>query len=194
MPMPDLLNKYGLTKSDVAKGAELQGEGLKSRVAKYKAELKEKTKKRDEIKKKYVKVANDYARDYHPGKLVVYIRNGMGSATGGGHSGSDKYYVAMPGFYVTSSTWFYHDTNPPSHATEINGNLKLLAHEIGHYLGLAHTFSGIEYDDIGESEDQIVAQFISKNGEANPELLDGDRGRRFVPHRRHEERRWVDWL
>ena len=67
--------------------------------------------------------------DQTPGRMLVLFRWGPGgSPTGAGFSWSDLEFVAMPGFNTT-----------------VCGvqNIGMLAHEVGHYLGLPHTFAGI---------------------------------------------------
>jgi len=89
-----------------------------------------------------------------PGKLVVLFRHGPGNnPTGGGFSATDYSFVAMPGF---QDTWVCG-----------HQNLTLFAHEVGHYLGLSHTFAGI-YKTIEEAE----SFFTSHNH--NPLAFDGD--------------------
>jgi len=79
----------------------------------------------------------------HPGKLVVFIRWGRGAtATGGGFSWTDYNFVAMPGF------------RSPMCGGQ---NLSLLAHELGHYLGLPHTFLRT-FKTRGEAEKYLIEQ------------------------------------
>lgn len=68
----------------------------------------------------------------YPTKIVVFFRFGPGSvATGQGFSSEHYNFVAMPGFDDAR-----HCGHPHTDA---------LAHEIGHYLGLFHTFSNVFY-------------------------------------------------
>jgi hypothetical protein len=68
--------------------------------------------------------------DQTPGRMLVLFRWGPGgSPTGGGFSWSDLEFVAMPGFNNTFVCGVQ--------------NIGMLAHEVGHYLGLPHTFTGI---------------------------------------------------
>jgi hypothetical protein len=81
--------------------------------------------------------AADSVASKYPGKIVVYFRYGPDSLpTGSGFSWYDYNFVAMPGF----------DTDVCGYQ-----NIGMLAHEIGHYLGLPHTFNAI-YSDIPEAE------------------------------------------
>jgi len=74
-----------------------------------------------------VLLANRIAAE-HAGKLVIFFRFGPGaSPTGGGFSSHEYNFVAAPGFDHTSVCG--------------RQNIHLLAHEIGHYLGLPHTFA-----------------------------------------------------
>jgi hypothetical protein len=84
---------------------------------------------------------------------VVFFRHGPGETpTGGGFSWYDYNFVAMPGF--DSDVCGYQ-------------NIGMLAHEIGHYLGLAHTF-----DEIFVSEQEAEAFFIANDND--PLAFDGD--------------------
>ncbi len=87
--------------------------------------------------------ANTEAAKY-PGKLVVFFRYGSGSSpTGGGFSWSDLKFVAMPGWstlMVCGSA----------------RNLGLFAHEVGHFLGLAHTFAKV-FDTEKDAETYLKA-------------------------------------
>ena len=72
-------------------------------------------------------VANDLAARY-PQKTLLLFRHGPDSgATGVGFSSTSYNFVAMPGYAVTTVCG---DTQ----------NAYLLAHEMGHYFGLSHTF------------------------------------------------------
>ena len=62
-----------------------------------------------------------------PGQLVMYFRYGPDATpTGGGFSWTSMQFIMMPGFYSTGVCGVQ--------------NIGLMAHEIGHYLGLPHTF------------------------------------------------------
>ena len=105
-----------------------------------------------------INIRNGFANEYaasKSGKMVVYFRWGNRTeATGVGYSGNDHNMVVMPGFKL--------------------GTMKLLSHEIGHYLGLGHTFGG--YGDVPENaalEDQHLAEYLKTNG-LNIGTLDGD--------------------
>lgn len=96
-----------------------------------------------------------------PDKMVVYFRWGpnQGSPTGGGFSWTDYDFIAMPGFYDTGVCG--------------QQNIGILAHEAGHYLGLAHTFSPT-FGTIAEAENY----FISHGHD--PAVFEGD-GRDDTP-------------
>jgi hypothetical protein len=89
-----------------------------------------------------------------PGKLVVFLRHGPGkNPTGGGFSWIDYNFVVAPGYW---------NTFVPS-----GQNQGLLAHEFGHFLGLAHTF-GPEFKTVKEAE-----EFLLTKGR-DPKVFDGD--------------------
>lgn len=90
----------------------------------------------------------------HRGKLLVLFRHGPGpSATGGGFSWWDYNFVVMPGFDDAS-----HCGHPHTDA---------LAHELGHFLGLPHTFAG-SYNSTAEAE----AALLKANNKL--QVFDGD--------------------
>lgn len=90
----------------------------------------------------------------HPDKIVIFFRHGPGDfPTGGGFSSTQYDFIVMPGFQHT----------------ELCGeqNIVLFAHEIGHYLGLFHTFT----QDLATINDAI--DFYIESGR-NPNVFDGD--------------------
>jgi hypothetical protein len=98
-------------------------------------------------------VADAVGRLY-PGQLTVLFRWGPDSfPTGAGFSWSDLNFVAMPGF---NDTW-------------VSGhqNISLFAHEVGHYLGLSHTFTNV-FSDVGAAE-----AYFRGHGD-DPQVFDGD--------------------
>lgn len=96
---------------------------------------------------------NDHAAR-HPGRLVVFLRHGPGpTPTGGGFSWFDYDFVAAPGFDVTTVCG--------------RQNIHLLAHEIGHYFALPHTFAR-EFATTAEAD-----AFLARNG-GKPDVFDGD--------------------
>ena len=91
----------------------------------------------------------------HPGKLVVFLRYGPGARpTGGGFSWWDYNFVVMPGFASASHCGHAHTD--------------ALAHEVGHYLGLPHTFARDPFNTIAEAE-----AFFRRN-RGDPAVFDGD--------------------
>jgi hypothetical protein len=90
----------------------------------------------------------------YPDKLVVIFRWGPGDQpTGGAFSWVDYDFVAMPGFEDTGVCGYQ--------------NIGILAHEIGHYLGLVHTFPGV-YKNVAEAE------AVLKNNGNKPFTFDAD--------------------
>lgn len=113
--------------------------------------------------------ANAVAAQY-PAKVVVFVRHGdKTGATGNGfafppQSGMKVDFVALPGFSKTtvpkdafSGPWVQ--------------NRWLFGHELGHYLGLAHTFPG--WNDEGTDTDaEALAAIKAAGGKLS--ALDGD--------------------
>ncbi len=90
-----------------------------------------------------------------PNKLAVFFRYGPGSgATGGGFSWTDYQFVAMPGF---------NNTGLCGHQ-----NIHLMAHEMGHQLGLAHTHAG-SYATVADAATAYI------NSGHNADIFDGDK-------------------
>ncbi|TNE44626.1 MAG: hypothetical protein EP343_28620 [Deltaproteobacteria bacterium] len=90
----------------------------------------------------------------HPGKMTVFFRYGRGSQpTGGGFSWTNYDFVVMPGFDKTFVCG--------------HQNITLFAHEVGHYLGLHHTFKNI-YNTVAE------AKQAWDNSAQDPNVFDGD--------------------
>ena len=106
----------------------------------------------------------------HYGKVVVFVRHGdSNTATGNGfafppQSGKSANFIALPGFTKTtipkdafSGPWVQ--------------NRWLFGHELGHYLGLGHTFPG--WNDEGTDTDAEALAAINKAG-GKLSGLDGD--------------------
>lgn len=92
----------------------------------------------------------------YPGQAVVFFRYGSGQdATGQGYSGNDLNYVMMPGFHAISNCG---QPEPFVH----------LAHELGHFLLVYHTFATAELATVAQAE----AYFTSHNND--PNAFDGD--------------------
>lgn len=89
-----------------------------------------------------------------PEDMVVYFRWGPFAApTGQGFSWTDQDFVVMPGFDVTTVCG--------------EQNIGLFAHEVGHYLGLPHTFAAV-FPTFAAAQ----SYFLS-NG-SDPLVFDGD--------------------
>jgi hypothetical protein len=79
-----------------------------------------------------------------PERMVVFFRWGPESTpTGGGFSWTDYNFIAMPGFAVTTVCG--------------EQNIGLFAHEMGHYLGLPHTFPA-DFNTIQDAENYFISQ------------------------------------
>ena len=100
------------------------------------------------------RLGNEIAAGF-PDALVVFFRYGPDDRpTGGGFSWTDYNFVVMPGFT---------DAQHCGHA-----HVDALAHEIGHYLGLPHTFAGEPFVRAAAAEAYLKA----KGG--TPSVFDGD--------------------
>lgn len=90
----------------------------------------------------------------YPGKLVIFSRWGAGlSPSGGADAGGDWDFMVMGAFRAMS-----HCGHP---------HVDAFAHELGHHLGLAHTFPGHSFAS------QAAAEFLRSKGN-KPEAFDGD--------------------
>ncbi|HET7904339.1 MAG TPA: RICIN domain-containing protein, partial [Candidatus Eisenbacteria bacterium] len=99
-------------------------------------------------------VGNDLASRF-PRKVTILFRHGPGPApVGGGFSSTTYHFVAMPGFDVTTVC------GPTQ-------NEYLLAHEMGHYFGLEHTFR--EFKTRGAAAEAL------KRAGTKANAFDGDR-------------------
>lgn len=106
--------------------------------------------------------AMDKARQYR-GKIPVFLR--LVSQTpppdtcgfGCGYSAPDLNFVVVPQF---STTFLCGDSS--------RQNIGLLAHELGHYLGLSHTFS-MRFDNKGDAE-----AYFQRFNFSNVNVFDGD--------------------
>ena len=121
-----------------------------------------------------------------PGRIPLLLRWGSGTGvTGNGNAypppgagtlpanvtDNDQRYVALPSLYPTTGLSFL-----------TLGNGSFIAHELGHYLGLYHTFPGWDGTNpvFGTSTspaavaDQALVTYVGNNG-GTVEALDGDR-------------------
>ncbi len=90
-----------------------------------------------------------------PRKVVILFRHGPDEEpTGGGFSGTRYDFVALPGYEVTK-------------LCGRDGNAFLLAHEIGHYFGLEHTFR--------QFKTTAAASAALRAAGNKPDAFDGDR-------------------
>src|SRR5580704_9607564 len=87
------------------------------------------------------KRAGDRLAAEYPGKLTLIFRHGPGPRpNGGGFSWVDYDFVVMPGFEVTTIC--------------ARQNIGVFAHEVGHYLGLSHTFAR-EFETVAQADEWL---------------------------------------
>jgi hypothetical protein len=100
------------------------------------------------------KRAADQIAARHPDRLVAFFRHGPGErATGGGFAWTDYNFVVMPGWADDSHCGHEHAS--------------AFAHELGHHLGLGHTFARVFPD-----ADQAAAYLAERRGDVR--AFDGD--------------------
>ena len=123
-------------------------------------------------KQKSKDAAYAWAEEYR-GEIVVFFRHGRGNgASDSGFSSKKAEYVVMPGFSITNTTAYYQDGSKKKIQ-----NIKLLAHELGHYFGLDHTHSdGLKVPKNSRNPDQVVVDYLSENKSTSVSILDGDSG------------------
>lgn len=103
----------------------------------------------------HLKRAGDALAAAAPGAITVLCRHGPGSRpAGNGFAGTDSAFVVMPG------------TEDARHCGR--PHVDLLAHELGHYLGLDHTFRGEPFPHRAAAE----AHFLAHG--RDPTAFDGD--------------------
>ena len=89
------------------------------------------------------KHAADEVAEHFPDRLVVFFRHGRGPhATGAGFAGADYNFVVMPGW--SDDLHCGHD------------HISALSHELGHHLGLQHTFARV-FDVPSQAADFLAA-------------------------------------
>ena len=108
------------------------------------------------------------AAEAYPGKVVAIFRHGPGrTPVEDAYSSLYEKALVLPGFATTRWT-----TGKDSNGRWVQGqNIWMLAHELGHYFGLPHTFP-----DAGLSTNLNASLFISMNG-GDIDAVDGD----FIP-------------
>ncbi len=120
--------------------------------------------------------AGSFAEGF-PGKIVVFLRYGfhLNKPTGQGVSGDQYKFVMMPPFLATYTDVYHQDGSKDSNVQ----NIKLLGHELGHYLGLEHTFVKIKWTDNDgnpvSDPDVAVLVYLKAKGLKTKDALDYDR-------------------
>ncbi len=118
--------------------------------------------------------ANKVAAKY-PGKLVFFFRYAAGSGAnqnrGNGFASASTDFIALPAFDQTTVTSNIDAGGTITTTEKPAQNIWQMAHDLGHYFGLGHTFPG-NNDGLTDTPAR-AAQYIRDNG-GTREALDGD--------------------
>jgi hypothetical protein len=119
-------------------------------------------------------LANKIAARY-PGKLVFFFRYAAGSGAtqnrGNGFANAGADFIALPAFDQTSVMSNVDGAGKVTATEQSAQNIWQMAHDLGHYLGLGHTFPG--NSDGATDTPARAAQYIRDNGGTRG-ALDGD--------------------
>lgn len=135
----------------------------------------------DVLKQQWYAAAKEAATKYakaRPDRLVVFFRYGHlpTKPVGNGFSSHEAPYVGMPG-WTDDGAVVFRLADGDTYAPKASSNLKLFSHEVGHYLGIPHPFTGPELGkakDAAGADALLAARYLAAGSTIRAFDADGD--------------------